>query len=337
MSILPAFRQRSAALQPYFDDESVTEICINEPGRVWLGRQESRHMECVSVEDLTYDRLKDIADLIAHNSDQRTSAQAPLLSASIPTDLTGRFEDGDYRIQVILPPVVEQGTIGIAIRKPSRLDLNLTHYEKSGAFACVNQRAPEAADAAIQLGQYHRDGNWPVFFPLAIRARKTIFVSAGTNTGKTAFVNMLLKLVPREERILTIEDSRELKVLQPNRIHLLYSRGNQGVAKVGAVELLETALRMTPDRIIPGELRGAEAYAALEMLNSGHSGLLTTMHAESPAHMFERLAQMVMRFGSTMKRAEIIDYARSLIDIVVQMRRLDDGRRIVSEVLYVPR
>ncbi|QCP55126.1 P-type DNA transfer ATPase VirB11 [Trinickia violacea] len=334
MSILPAFLNRTASLRDLFADDAVTEIAINGPGVAWAGRQGARFMERVELPDLTLKTLRDIAEQVAHVSDQSIDMARPLLAASIPSELTGQ-ENRDFRVQIVLPPAVPPETISITMRKPSVLDLDMEYYEKSGAFRYVNEPLPDTEDVREQLARLYRDRNWPTFLRVAIRAKLNIIVSAATNTGKTEFIKMLLKLMNGDERIVTIEDAREIKLAQPNAVHLLYSRGNQGVSKVTPVDLMEASLRMSPDRIIPGELRGAEAYVALEMLNSGHDGFMTTLHAKSPNHMWDRLAQMVMRYGSTMGKAEIIEYARGLIDVVVQMHRYDDGLRGISRIDYV--
>lgn len=198
----------------------------------------------------------------------------------------------------------------------------------------MNQAPKADVQSDEHLTELYRAKRWREFLSAAIKAHKNIVIAAGTNAGKTTILNAMLKEIPLYERIVTIEDSREVRPPQQNRLHLLYSRGGQGESDVGAVELLESVLRLTPDRAIMGELRGSEAYAYLELLNTGHSGSITTVHANSPALMYERLAQMVMRFGSPLSKREIIDYARSLIDVVVQFRRDGDGRRYISHIDY---
>jgi type IV secretion system protein VirB11 len=338
MSIVPAFLNRTAALRPFFEDDEVTEIEVNGPNDVWIMRQGSRYATRADLtRPLATDTLHDIADLIGHHSTQETSATHPLLAATIPADLTGA-EGWDYRFQYVQPPAVPAGTVSITIRKPSRLEFTPEYYVESGAYSRINQPLPEHEDDDRLIRKAYEGEDWRVFFELVMKARKNILISAATNTGKSAFVNMLMTLAHPDERIVTLEDAREIRLRkQKNAVHLLYSRGQQGVAKVTPVELMEATLRMSPDRVIPGELRGAEAYAALEMLNSGHDGWLSTIHAKSPTHMWDRLAQMVMRFGTPMMRAEIIDYAKGLIDVVIQMHRFDDGLRGVREVWYAGR
>lgn len=337
MSILPAFANRSVALKPFFEDESVTEIAVNGPNDVWVARQGKRYMERASLlQPLSASTLSDLADLIAFHSEQKVDKSYPLLAATIPADLTGQ-PGRDYRFQYVQAPAVPPGAVSITIRKPSEQVFTMEHYVQTGAFKWINKPLPDHEDADKQIKAAYDREDWPTFLRLIIETRKNILVSAATNTGKSAFVNMLLSYGHPDERIVTIEDALELRPIQQNAVRLLYSRGNQGVAKVTPVDLLEASLRMTPERVIPGELRGAEAYAALEMLNSGHDGWLSTIHAKSPEHMWDRLAQMVMRFGSPMQRAEIIDYAQGLIDVVIQMHHFDDGLRGLTRVWYAGR
>ncbi len=173
-----------------------------------------------------------------------------------------------------------------------------------------------------------------LFLRTAVRSRVSIAVSGGTSTGKTTFLNALLKEVPEEERIVTIEDTRELKPITPNTVALLASKGDQGRAKVTPQELLEASLRMRPDRLMLGELRGAEAFSFLQAINTGHPGSLTTVHANSARSAYDRLALMVLQSGVALEKQEIIDYLKEVIPVVVQLARNPDGRRVVSEIVF---
>ncbi|SAL75456.1 P-type DNA transfer ATPase VirB11 [Caballeronia terrestris] len=337
MSEIASFRAKLAPLVDYLDDAEVTELAINRPRELWLGRQGQRYMEHVEVPDLTFGLLESLAEVTASYTSQETDRERPLLAATIPIDLSDGIADaerGGYRVQVVRPPAVEEQTIALCIRKPTLLDIGLSEYSKHGAFADVNRQVEEGEFSDDRLRELYKASRWEAFLRGAVRAHKNIVISAGTNAGKTTLLNALLKEIPEHERVVTIEDSREVRPPQRNCLHMLYSRGGQGVAKVTAVDLLEAMLRLTPDRPIMGELRGAEAYSYLELLNSGHTGSITTIHADSPNLMFDRLAQMVMRFGSPMPKDQIIDYARSLIQVVVQFKRSADGRRYVSEIQY---
>ncbi|SAK79288.1 P-type DNA transfer ATPase VirB11 [Caballeronia hypogeia] len=337
MSQIASFRAKLAPIVGYLDDSAVTELAVNRPGELWLGRQGLRYMERVHAPDLNYPLLESLADVTASYTNQETDRERPLLAATIPIDLSDGVADaerGGYRVQVVRPPAVEEQTIALCIRKPTLLDIGLSEYSKQGAFTDVNQKVANETYSDDRLRELYKAREWEDFLRGAVRAHKNIVISAGTNAGKTTLLNALLKEIPHHERVVTIEDSREIRPPQRNCLHMLYSRGGQGVAKVSAVDLLEAMLRLTPDRPIMGELRGAEAYSYLELLNSGHTGSITTIHADSPSLMYDRLAQMVMRFGTPMGKDQIIGYARSLIQVVVQFKRGGDGRRYVSEIQY---
>jgi len=337
MSQIASFRAKLSLLTQYLDDPKITEIAVNRPFEVWLGRQGQRYMRRVEVPDLSYRLLESLAEVTASYTNQETDRERPLLAATIPINLYEGVDDterGGYRVQVVRPPAVEEKTIALCIRKPTLLDIGLGQYSEQGAFSSVNQKLDDEDYSDDRLMALYKDRKWEEFLRGAVRAHKNIVISAGTNAGKTTLLNALLKEIPDHERVVTIEDAREIRPPQRNCLHMLYSRGGQGVAKVTAVDLLEAMLRLTPDRPIMGELRGAEAYSYLELLNSGHSGSITTIHADSPSLMYERLSQMVMRFGTPMGKDQIMEYAKSLIQVVVQFKRGSDGRRYVSEILY---
>jgi len=337
MSQIASFRAKLSSLRPYLDDPIVSEIVINRPGEAFIAVRGQGYMRRVVLPDLSLTLLESLADVTAAFTSQEIDRQRPLLSAMIPIDLTREMDDtlrGGYRVQVVRSPAVAEQTLAMCIRKPSILDLSLADYQAQGAFANVNA-AEQAELSETRLMKLYRAKDWFNFLQLAVRMHKNIMISAGTNAGKTTFANAILKLIPLEERIITIEDARELLPQQPNSLHLLFSRGEQGVASVSAIDLLEASLRLTGDRIIMGELRGAEAYSYLEMLNTGTGGSISTIHANSPAMMYERLAMMVLRAGIALNQAQIIEYARSLIQVVVQFTfDRHSGLRYVSEILY---
>jgi type IV secretion system protein VirB11 len=336
MSQIASFRTKLASMRPYLDDPGVTEIVVNKPLEMFIARRGSGYMERVAMPELSLSLLESLADVTAAFTSQETDRRRPLLSATIPVDLSKDLDDnlrGGYRVQIVRAPAVAEHTLALCIRKPSLLNLTLADYHSQDAFGRVNAvSAHECSEAGLR--KLYKTGDWRGFLELAVAMHKNVMISAGTNTGKTTFANALLNIVPTDERIITIEDARELLPHQPNCLHLLYSRGAQGESLVTATDLLEASLRLTPDRIIMGELRGAEAYSYLEMLNTGAGGSISTIHANSPAMMFERLSMMVLRAGIPMKQSQIIDYARSLIHIVVQFRfDKRTGRRYVSEIL----
>lgn len=313
-------------LKPFLDQEGITEISINKPGEVWIERLGAgRGMERHQVPYLTYPHLLTLSKLLAQFSEQVISEETPLLSATLP--------DG-CRVQVVLPPATEVGAIGISIRKQALLDMSLNDYQRVGAFEGVNKPDFSQESAHSILDEHYQAGEYREFLEVALLAKKNILISAGTSAGKTTFLNACLKAIPEEERIITIEDVREVRPSQPNRLHLLASRGGQGRAKVMPQQLLEASLRLRPDRIILGELRGMEAFTYLRAINSGHPGSITTIHADSPNLAFEQLALMVMQADLGIGRTQILEYTHSIIPIVVQLTRDNNGKRKIGDIVY---
>jgi type IV secretion system protein VirB11 len=310
---------------PWLAAPDVSEIAVNAPGRVWVERSGSCAMEPYALPQVDAQHIEQLARQVAAFTAQAVNREAPLLSATLPTG---------ERIQFVLPPIAEGGVL--SIRRQVLRDLSLDEYARGGAFTDVRHRAlEETSDVDRGLRELLDAGEVLGFLRAAIHARKNILISGGTSSGKTTLLNALAKEIPSSERMLTLEDTRELRLEQPNRVHLVASKGDQGDARVGMPELLEASLRLRPDRILLGELRGREAYTFLRAINTGHPGSLSTLHADSPARAFEQLALMVLQAGLGLGRAEILAYVRSAIDVVIQVRRTPEGRRAVSEVQFL--
>ncbi|SPR02150.1 type VI secretion protein [Orientia tsutsugamushi str. Gilliam] len=306
-----------------FDEAGVNEVMINRPGEVWVEKKGSYRQEL--MKDLDFSHLAGLARLIAQSTEQVISEEKPLLSATLPNG---------YRVQVVFPPACEVGSIGIAIRKVSSLNMTLEDYNKAGAFDYT------AIDEVIDendkiLSEYLINKQFKNFLQHAIKSKKNIIISGGTSSGKTTFTNSALLEVPHTERLITVEDAREISIPNhPNRLHLLASKGNQGRAKVTTQDLIEACLRLRPDRIIIGELRGAEAFSFLRAINTGHPGSISTLHADTTAMALEQLKLMVMQAGLGMPPDEIKNYINAVIDIVVQLKRGDRGIRYISEIYF---
>ncbi|MCI4590576.1 P-type DNA transfer ATPase VirB11 [Sphingobium sp. BYY-5] len=300
----------------------VTDIYVNRPGELWVETivgQIERH----AVEALSESLLARLVTQIAAFSNQGISRAHPLLSATLP--------DG-ARVQVIAPPAT-RGSFAIAIRKHLSPDLELTDYVTSGAFDDVRTDVDPYHHAGHEAltALLHR-GDMAGALAAAVRARKTILVSGGTSTGKTTFLNALMREIPSEERLILIEDTPELLLRHDNGIGLLASRSELGEAQVSADDLVAASLRMRPDRIILGELRGPEAYAFLRAVNTGHPGSMTTVHADSPARAIEQIVLLVLQGGSRLNREDIRHYVQSCIGVYVQLGRVG-GRRQVTDVV----
>lgn len=310
-------------LKAFFEQEGITEISINRPGEIWV--EQYGEMFRHEINEYDFEHLRSLGHLIAQSTNQMISEEKPLLSATLP--------DG-YRIQVIFPPACEPHTVAMSIRKQTVLNLDLEQYEAIGAFESTIVRKGENEDD-IKLRKLLDAGAIREFISHAVKLRRNLIVSGGTSTGKTTFLNATLKEIPVDERILTIEDAREVNLEHlPNRVHLVASRGEQGRAQVTAQDLIEASLRMRPDRIVLGELRGKEAFSYLRAINTGHPGSITTLHADSPKLAIEQLILMIMQANLGLKRAEIKEYVEQIVNVIVQLKRGEKGKRYVSEVYF---
>jgi type IV secretion system protein VirB11 len=319
-----------AALETYlapfkalFAEEGVNEIMINKPGEAWVEKKGDQRLEIIP--EIDFDHLLGLGRLVAQSTEQTISEEMPLLSATLPNG---------YRIQVIFPPACEPGCVAMAIRKGSGMQLTLDDYDKMGAFSETATEEIYDKNDDI-LNDFLKAKKMREFLDHAIKCKKNIIISGGTSTGKTTFTNASLLAIPSEERLITVEDAREVQLPEhPNRVHLIASKGGQGRAKVTTQNLIEACLRLRPDRIIVGELRGAEAFSFLRAINTGHPGSISTLHADTPAMALEQLKLMVMQAGLGMPPDEIKKYIRAVIDIVVQLKRGAGGKRYISEVYF---
>ena len=303
----------SAYLRPFrrwLDREDVSEIIVNRPGEVWLEQAGAMHLQrhdAPEIDDLLVRRL---AEQVARATHQGISRERPLLAATLP--------DG-ARVQFVAPPATRSGW-AMSIRRHRLVDLPLSAY----APAAIRQ-APDAPrpDAETEPLDYVRQ---------AVVERRTILVSGGTSSGKTTFLNALLREVPADERIILIEDTPEIRLPSSACLGLVAVRGELGEARIGADDLLQASLRLRPDRIVLGELRGTEAVSFLRAINTGHPGSFSTIHANSPAGALEQLGLMVMQAGLGLSRSDTLAYAKSVIDVIVQLDRRG-GKRAVVDIL----
>lgn len=308
----------------YLDDPEIAEICVNRSGELWIERIGSPSMEKIDCADITKDHMMRLARQIANTTGQAINLQNPLLSASLPTG---------ERVQVIMPPATLNGIV-FSIRKQVVKDMDLADYAAAGAFEAVDWVTDtDLKPHDAQLRALAEQKNFYQFIALAAKSKKNIIISGGTSTGKTTLLNAILKEINPEERIITIEDTPEIKPIHKNHVPLLASKGEQGIAEVTIQSLLEASLRLRPDRILLGELRGKEAYTFLRAVNTGHPGSITTVHADTPHGAFKQIALMVMQANLGLQNDQIMDYIRSIVDVVVQLKRIG-GKRIISEVWY---
>ena len=318
---LPIYvRQTAQPIRKWLEDPAVIEIMCNRPGEIWIESLNSHHMIRHVVPTLDEKAIRALAQMIAGTTQQSVNEETPLLSAAMP--------NGE-RFQAVLSPVAASGG-AFAIRKQVIRDMTLDDYLDLGGLDSVKINGPKHGGIAdlseldVELIERLRDPSprarreWLRF---AVENRVTMLISGGTSSGKTTFFNGLLKDVPEWERLVSIEDTRELKPPQPNYLALIASKGGQGRARTTIQECLEAALRLRPDRIFMGEIRGAEAFSFLQAVNTGHPGSISTLHADNPQGAYERLAMATMQAGLGLTKAELMEFVRFVVPVVIQVAR----------------
>ncbi len=298
-----------APFRQWLERDTVTEILVNKPGEMWVEDAATPGMQRIELDAVDDKLIQRLAEQVARISHQGINREHPLLGATLP--------DG-ARIQFCGPPATRKHW-AMAIRRHRRLDLPLDAYDAGPLVTESEADLPDPQSEPIP------------FLRAAIRARKTILISGGTSTGKTTFLNAMLGEIPRDERVVLVEDTPELKFPGANAVGLVAVKGELGEAKVTANELLQSALRLRPDRIVLGELRGSESVSFLRAINTGHPGSFSTIHANSLRGALEQLGLMVMQTGIGLTRSDTIAYAASVIDVIVQLDRTK-GKRGISAI-----
>ncbi|MBQ4361322.1 MAG: CpaF family protein [Lachnospiraceae bacterium] len=289
-------------LQELLEDERITEIMINGTESIFIERagRITRHEKRFT----SAGKLEDVIQQIVGSVNRTANERVPIADARLP--------DGS-RVNVVLRPAAINGPV-VTIRKFPKNPITMRDLI---AFGSIGR---EAAD----------------FLKVLVAARYNIFVSGGTGSGKTTFLNALSEFIPEQERIITIEDNAELQLTRlPNLVRLEARDANmEGVGEITIRDLIRTALRMRPDRIIVGEVRGDEAIDMLQAMNTGHDGSLSTGHANSPEDMISRLETMVLA-GMDIPLAAVERQIASAVDLVVHLGRLRDGSRKVLRIVEV--
>jgi pilus assembly protein CpaF len=283
-------------LEPLLADGAVTEVMVNGPGRVWVERQGKLERVDVSLDNEGIER---IIERIVAPLGLRVDRSSPLVDARLP--------DGS-RVNAVVPPLAIDGPV-LTIRR---------------------FRA-----AAVPLGDFCPPGV-AAFLEWAVATRMNVLVAGGTGAGKTTLLNALAAAIPPGERIVTVEDTAELRLGQDHVVRLEARPANaEGVGAVRVRELVRNALRMRPDRIVVGEVRGPEALDMLQAMNTGHEGSLSTCHANSPADALRRIETMVLMGDVALPLDAVREQAAAALDLVVQVARVDDGARAVVDVAEV--
>ncbi|MFQ7311369.1 MULTISPECIES: CpaF family protein [Sellimonas] len=289
-------------LQELLEDDGITEIMINGLENIFVekeGRIRQHEKRFASKK-----KLEDIAQQIASGCNRTVNEADPIVDARLP--------DGS-RVNLVLPPVALNGPI-ITIRKFPQEGITMQRLVSWGS---ITQEAAE-------------------FLKKLVKAKYNMFISGGTGSGKTTFLNALSQFIPEDERIITIEDNAELRLQSlPNLVSLEARNANmEGEGEITIRELIRTALRMRPDRVVVGEVRGAETIDMLQAMNTGHDGSLSTGHSNSPKDMISRLETMVL-MGMEIPIEAVQRQIASGIDIIIHLGRLRDKSRKVLEILEI--
>lgn len=322
------YQYEALGIADYLRSADVTEICVNRPGELYV---ESRSgWERIAAPELTFERARQFCTAVVNesNTGQRITDADPVVSLTFPTG---------QRAQFVIPPACDAGKVSITIRLPSRHTRTLQQYECEGFFAQVVEQGDALSAQDDELLALRAARRYADFFRKAVLYRKNIVVAGATGSGKTTFMKSLVDHIPPDERLVTIEDARELFIAQPNVVHLLYSKGGQSASNVTAKSCMEACLRMKPDRIILAELRGDESFYFIRNCASGHPGSITSCHAGSTAQTWDQLALMVKASaeGSGLEFAVIKRLLKMTIDIVVHIRA-HAGQRAITGIDFDP-
>lgn len=289
-------------LEKFLEDSDITEIMVNGPEKIYVERQGKLTLTGSRFTD--EEHLRKVIERIVTKVGRRIDESSPLVDA--------RLSDGS-RVNAIIPPLAVSGS-SLTIRKFGRVPLTVNNLISLGSMS------PEIAE----------------LLQACVRARLNIIVSGGTGTGKTTMLNVLSSFLPADERIVTIEDAVELQLQQDHVVRLeSRPRNIEGKGEIGIRELVRNSLRMRPDRIVIGEVRGGESLDMLQAMNTGHDGSISTVHANSPRDAISRLETLVLMAGMDLPLRAIREQIASAINLIVHISRLRDGSRRITHVTEV--
>ena len=333
------------AFEGWLDDPSVNEVAVNAPGVVQLWTRGI--WEQVAAPAITFDYLQALGSFLANISQKPFDEGDPILSAYLP---------GGERIEMTMPPTAARGMIYLNLRKHTSQSFELGQFVEQAYFANTRhvyssslkeeergRLMTQLEPAQVELWHLAGAGNWPAFLMHAVQSHQNTIVSGATGSGKTSFIRALIELIPTWERILTVEDTPEMPLRNHRNSQALFYRreGHAGERLVGATakQVLQAAMRKTPHRVLLAELRGDESfYYVQNVLNSGHPGGITTVHANSPHEAFVRIALLIKASeeGRSLAMQEILRLLDTLVQVVVQLVFDRQRGRHVPAIYYDP-
>jgi len=311
----------------FFEDKSVSEIMLNRPHEVFV--EKNGEIKRFDIPEYDEKMLSNLFQLIAGENSQIMNESNPLLSGSL--------RDGS-RIQLVLPPTSKNYVF--AIRRQVAKDFDLNDYNQNNYYKKMVPYDIESNSYAILpdsekllINLFHAN-QWDEFIRHCILFRKNIVISGGTSSGKTTFLNACLRYIDLNDRLIILEDTREINISHPNQINLLASKGDQGLSKISMQDLVQCSLRLRPDRIIMGEIRGKEIMDFVSACSTGHEGSLTTIHANNPRVAFMRMTQMYkLNQVPSMTDADIMRELKEVVDVIIQLNKTKEGR-IATSIYY---
>jgi type IV secretion system protein VirB11 len=314
-----------APIEPWLNDDLVSEILLNKPGEVWVEKE--GRLQQFAVPELNHAHIGRLFQLIANENSQKISIETPLLSGSLM--------DGS-RVQLCMPPTAKYHAL--SIRRKVVKNFTLDDYKKTSFYDEAEicqldnitvKNLPKLERLLLEL---YENKSWDEFIRLAIKLKKNVVISGSTSSGKTTFLNACLREIDLEDRIIVLEDTREIEIPHKNQVNLLASKDkDQGVAKVDMQDLVQCCLRLRPDRIIMGEIRNEAIMDFVSACSTGHEGSLTTIHANNPRLAFMRMTQLYkLNHVPSMTDNDILRELKEVIDIIIQVNKETNVRRIKS-------
>ncbi|RAP34634.1 P-type DNA transfer ATPase VirB11 [Legionella quinlivanii] len=306
-------------LSPWLNDASVSEVLINRPREVFVEQQGTMQVHSVPALDSLH--LKRLFGLIANENKQLLNEVHPLLS--------GNLMDGS-RVQLVIPPAARHYTL--SIRRQTVASRHLSDYEehfyRNAKPYLIDGNKSLETDSDTQLLAFYRKQCWPEFIESAILAKKNIVISGGTSSGKTTFLNACCQRIPQHERIITLEDTYELRLPHSNQVNLLAPKTKSETA-LCMQDLVQCSLRLRPDRLMMGEIRGREILDFIAACSTGHEGSMTSIHANNPQIALMRMVQLYkLNNVPSMRDEDILREINQVVDVIIQLQKTPNGRGI---------
>lgn len=303
----PVLRNHIKPFIPYFERGDVVELCINKPGEIWL--ETNSGWECIKDDNFTLQALNKFASILATNKGQKFDHMTPILSTDIP--IFG------YRVQIAGSSLIDSGfSLSMRIAQARRFSLS--------SYTFVDEIDNQAEkDDALKAIEAEKDDVLKI--KKAVKQGCNILVVGGTSSGKTTLVNSLIQYIPNDQRIVCVEDTKELVIDQPNKVRFLKSKTGTDLASISYKDIINSTMRMRPDRILLGELDIENTLPFLRLLNTGHAGCLATLHADSAEQAIDAMVMNAQMAGIGGSRELIEEYSRKSLDLIIFVHRIDRG------------